>query len=141
MELAKSDNGRWKPGQSGNLNGRPPGHHTRHRFSVQFMEDLTPTWAQYGRATMEHCARTDPALFFSVCSKIIPKDLEVTVRQQFSYQLDPADIEILKAIRDSVRNVEQRQLGEVFTEVLNAIKANNAQLIDAPQIGAKRPLI
>ena len=26
MELTKSDNGKWKPGQSGNLNGRPPGH-------------------------------------------------------------------------------------------------------------------
>jgi hypothetical protein len=25
MELTKSDNGKWKPGQSGNLQGRPVG--------------------------------------------------------------------------------------------------------------------
>ena len=32
MELTQTNNGRWKPGQSGNLNGRPVGSNTRHQF-------------------------------------------------------------------------------------------------------------
>jgi hypothetical protein len=40
MEITKSDNGRWKPGQSGNLNGRPVGHRTRQQFSAAFLADL-----------------------------------------------------------------------------------------------------
>ena len=40
----------WKPGQSGNLNGRPVG--TRQAFSAGFHRDLAEIWAKHGRETM-----------------------------------------------------------------------------------------
>ena len=41
----------WKPGQSGNLNGRPVG--TRQAFSAGFYRDLAEVFAKHGRAAME----------------------------------------------------------------------------------------
>jgi hypothetical protein len=38
MELTKTNNGQWKPGQSANLQGRPVG--SRNQFSNAFMHDL-----------------------------------------------------------------------------------------------------
>ena len=46
----------WKPGQSGNLNGRPVG--TRQAFSAGFLRDLAEVWSEEGRETMVKTART-----------------------------------------------------------------------------------
>ena len=45
-----------KPGQSGNLNGRPVG--TRQAFSAGFLRDLAEVWSEEGRETMVKTART-----------------------------------------------------------------------------------
>ena len=67
----------WKPGQSGNLNGRPVG--TRQAFSAGFLRDLADVWSEEGRETMVKTARTNPATFFAVCARLIPSDVRVTV--------------------------------------------------------------
>jgi hypothetical protein len=129
MELTKTDNGRWRPGQSGNLNGRPLGRHTRHQFSAQFLADLAEVWATEGKDTMMATARAQPEVFFATCARLIPKDVQLTVSQHHSFDLDPADLEILKAIKQAIPDAGQRQPGDVFNVVLDAIKASNARLI------------
>src|SRR6516162_1619555 len=119
MELTKTDNGKWKPGQSGNLNGRPPGHRTRHQFSAAFLADLTDVWASYGRETMIATAKANPETFFAVCSKLIPKDVQLTVQQHYG-TLDESDLAILRAIKQSIADAGQRQPSEVFEHVLEA---------------------
>jgi len=52
----------WKPGQSGNLNGRPVG--SRSAFSARFTRDLAEVWAKHGRETMIKTATDQPAVFF-----------------------------------------------------------------------------
>ena len=42
----------FPPGTSGNPNGRPPGHHTRHAFSEAFMRDLAISWGQDGATVL-----------------------------------------------------------------------------------------
>jgi len=49
----------WKPGQSGNLNGRPVG--TRQAVSVGFYRDLAEVWSEEGPETIVKTARTSPA--------------------------------------------------------------------------------
>jgi len=49
----------WRPGQSGNLNGRPIG--SRHQFSGAFLRDLAEVWQADGKGTMQHTAKTQPA--------------------------------------------------------------------------------
>jgi hypothetical protein len=129
MELTKTDNGKWKPGQSGNINGRPVGHRTRHAFSSAFLADLAEVWASEGKQTMLATARAQPETFFAVCARLIPKDVELTVRQHHSFDLDPADLEILKAIKQAIPDAGARAPGEVFSVVLDAIKASSAKLI------------
>src|SRR5215469_15887240 len=125
MEVTKSDNGKWKPGQSGNINGRPVGHRTRHAFSSAFLADLAEVWAAEGKQTMLATARAQPETFFAVCSRLIPKDVELTIRQH-STDLDPADLEILRAIKSAIPDAGDRQPSEVFELVLEAVRAHNA---------------
>jgi hypothetical protein len=136
MELTKSDNGKWKPGQSGNLNGRPVGHRTRHAFSTAFVADLAEVWAAEGKRTMLATARAQPETFFAVCARLIPRDVELTVRQHYSSDLDPADLEILRAIKSAIPDAGDRQPGDVFNVVLEAIKASNAKLIVCETVSA-----
>jgi hypothetical protein len=46
----------WKPGVSGNPNGRAPG--SRQAFSSGFLKDLAEVWQAEGRGTMLHTAKT-----------------------------------------------------------------------------------
>jgi hypothetical protein len=60
--------GNWKPGQSGNENGRPVG--VRNAFSTAFLTDLRDVWSEHGRSAMEFTAKTQPAVFFATCARL-----------------------------------------------------------------------
>ena len=62
----------WKPGQSGNLNGRPVG--TRQAFSAGFYRDLAEVFAKHGRAAMEKTAIDQPSVFFGICARLLPAE-------------------------------------------------------------------
>ena len=78
----------WKPGQSGNWNGRPVG--TREAFSAGFLRDLAEVWSDEGRETMVKTAKTNP-VFFATCARLIPNDVRVTVQQQLPGNLSAED--------------------------------------------------
>jgi Family of unknown function (DUF5681) len=62
-------NGRlWKPGESGNPNGRPVG--SRNQFSNAFMADLSSVWDEHGKTAMEFTAKTQPAVFFATAARV-----------------------------------------------------------------------
>ena len=122
----------FPPGVSGNLNGRPVGHRTRHQFSAAFAEDLAEVWAQHGKNSMLHTARSNPETFFAVCSKLVPKDVELTVRQHYSGALDATDLQILRAIRDAIPDANAMAPEAVLQFTLDAIRSYDAsKLIDA----------
>src|SRR6516165_9969079 len=122
----------FPPGISGNPNGRPVGHRTRHQFSAAFAEDLAEVWAQHGKNSMLHTARSNPETFFAVCSKLVPKDVELTIRQNYSGGLDERDLQILRAIRDAIPDANEMEPQAVLEHTLNAIRSYDAsKLIDA----------
>ena len=122
----------FPPGVSGNLNGRPVGHRTRHQFSAAFAEDLAEVWAEHGKSSMLHTARSNPETFFAVCSKLVPKDVELTIRQNYSGGLDETDLQILRAIRDAIPNANELEPQAVLQYALDAIRSYDAsKLIDA----------
>jgi hypothetical protein len=120
--------GRFVDGHAG-MGGRPVG--TRQTFSAAFLRDLGAVWAEHGQQTMLHTAKNSPEVFFATCARLLPKDVELTIRQHYSTDIDPADLEILKAIRAALPNANELPPGEVFNFVLDAIRAANAKPIES----------
>ena len=61
----------WKPGQSGNPKGPPPG--SRRKLSEEFLADLHAAWRAYGRPALMTAAFTDPVSFVRVVASLMPK--------------------------------------------------------------------
>ena len=92
---------RWKPGQSGNLNGRPVG--TRQAFSAGFLRDLAEVWSEEGRETMVKAARANPATFFAVCARLIGPEVKLTIEQSLPGNLSAEDWAMMREIVDAVK--------------------------------------
>jgi hypothetical protein len=75
-----------------------------------------------------HTAKHSPEVFFATCSKLIPRDVELTVKQHYS-ALDESDLMILRAIRDAIPNANELAPQAVLSHVLEAIRAHNAKLL------------
>ena len=75
----------WKPGQSGNLNGRPIG--SRQAFSAGFLKYLAEVWAEHGKETMLKTAKDQPTTF-AICGTPLAISWPVPARifGQFKYQ-------------------------------------------------------
>ena len=76
----------WKPGESGNPNGRPVGSKTA--FSAAFLRDLQEVWAEHGKGSMIHTAKSNPEVFFATCARLLPRDVQVSLAAQLPGRLD-----------------------------------------------------
>ena len=125
--------GQWKPGQSGNPQGRPLG--TRNKFSESFVSDVAAVWQDRGHGILEKMAQDEPARFAELCGRLIPKDVSLTISERLPGGLDAEDwqltMEILQATRQALPDATERKPGEVLSFVLDAIRAHNAKAIDS----------
>jgi hypothetical protein len=126
MELTtKPENrGRWQPGQSGNMAGKPPG--ARHRFSAAFLQDLADVWQAHGRETMIATARVNPSTFFAVCARLIPSDVKISVEQTFG-GLSAEDYAILQGIKEALPAANSQNPADVLAYVRDTLRAADAQ--------------
>jgi hypothetical protein len=112
----------WKPGQSGNPNGRPIGSRTV--FSDNFVRDLASVWSEEGRETMVKTARSNPA----VCARLIPNDVRVTVEQSLPGNLSAQDWqvmrEIVEAVKLAVPDASSKPPGEVLEYVCTRLASD-----------------
>jgi hypothetical protein len=91
----------WKPGQSGNLNGRPIG--SRSAFSAGFTRDLTEVWAEKGKASMLYTAEKQPAVFFATCARLMGPEVNLTIEQSLPAGLSADDWSLMREIIEAVR--------------------------------------
>ena len=121
----------WRPGQSGNLNGRPVG--SRSAFSAGFTRDLAEVWAEKGKASMLYTAEKQPALFFATCARLLPNDVRVTVEQSLPGNLRMEDWQMMKeiiaAVRQAIPDASSKPPGAVLEHVLSALRQADAKLI------------
>ena len=71
--------GSWKPGQSGNPNGRPKG--LKDSITKSFIDDLADLWRRRGMQVLEHVATKQPEKLLSAMVQLMPKELLVTASQ------------------------------------------------------------
>lgn len=70
----------FKPGQSGNPNGRPKG--ARSKFGEDFIRDLKESWNKHGVKALEVTAKKQPSMFVRVAASVLPKEVETTIRTE-----------------------------------------------------------
>src|SRR5262245_65519654 len=113
----------WKAGVSGNPNGRPVG--TRQAFSAAFYRDLAEVWAAHGKDAMVHTAKTQPATFLGIASRLIPQQVAVDLQASLPGNLSMEDWmimrEVMEAVRQAVPDASSKQPGQVLEFVLNAM--------------------
>jgi hypothetical protein len=126
METGRDTRGRFITGNH-SQGGRPLG--ARNRFSGQFVADIAASWEQHGPAVLERMVAEDPAKYADLCSRLIPRDVTMSVEQRGAGGLDEIDLSILRAIRDGVSDAGTRTPSDVFAEVLTAIREYRQKLV------------
>lgn len=66
----------FKPGQSGNPNGRPKG--TRSKLSEAFLKALSDDFTEHGLKTVEKVRDKKPDAYLNVIGKLMPKLMELS---------------------------------------------------------------
>jgi hypothetical protein len=73
-------------------------------------------------------ARKEPSRFADFCSRLIPRDVSVTLQQKLPGGLQPDDwqlaLAVFQAVKDALPDTNQRQPTEVMEFVLQAIRAH-----------------
>lgn len=71
---AKQDT-RFKPGQSGNPDGRPKG--SKNKIAEDFLTDLQALWKEEGPAILKEARDDKPMEFAKMVAGLVPRDLVV----------------------------------------------------------------
>lgn len=66
----------WKPGQSGNPNGRPKG--SRNKLSEDFVAKLYDDFTAHGQAAIEECRAKSPETYVKVIAGLLPKEMHIS---------------------------------------------------------------
>jgi Family of unknown function (DUF5681) len=87
----------WKPGQSGNPRGRPPG--SRNKLTEDFFRDLCDAWQAFGKPALTTAAFLHPLEFVRVVAGLMPKEMQATVTTVHLERM--SDDQLLEVIRQS----------------------------------------
>jgi hypothetical protein len=117
----------WSQGQTGNPNGRPT---ARSRLTERFIGDVSNTWERHGAVILDKMAVKSPDRFADLCSRLIPRDVAISLEQKLPGGLDASDLAIFQAIKEAIPAANDREPAEVLSFVLEAIRAHSAKTID-----------
>src|SRR5262245_10206226 len=124
----------WSPGQTGNPNGRPT---ARSRLTERFIGDVSVVWEQRGPSILQKMA---PDRFADLCSRLIPKDVAISLEARLPGGLDASDLAIFQAIKEAIPDANEREPAEVLSYVLDAIRSHGAKTIEiSPDVANALP--
>lgn len=115
---------KFQSGQSGNPNGRPT---ARSRLTERFIADVAASWEQHGPQILVGMVKRQPDRFADLCSRLIPRDVQLSLEARSPVGLSAQDLEIFQAIKAAIPAANDRQPGEVLNFVLEAIRSATAK--------------
>lgn len=92
----------FKPGKSGNPNGRPKG--ARNKLTEVLMRTVVEDFVKHGAEALKNLRESDPATYFKLMVAILPKS--VIEQYEAAPSVDYADLsqeEIIELVEDSKR--------------------------------------
>jgi len=78
MTAVRDEKGRMVPGMTLNPGGKPK--NARNRVVTAFLNDFADVWHEGGKAALQRLAIEDPASFVRAAVALVPKDVNVDVR-------------------------------------------------------------
>lgn len=67
----------WKPGQSGNPNGRPKG--SRNKLQEDFLSDVLDAWQEKGKLAIDLMIADKPGDFVKMVAGLMPKEATLNI--------------------------------------------------------------
>jgi hypothetical protein len=129
----------WKPGQSGNPRGRPPGV-DRARLEAEYVANFADHYAEYGFRAIVRVYQEDPAKYLTLAGTLLPKEIQLQLTQKLPGNLTLAEWaafrEVLDAIERAMPDARDRKPGDVLNYVLAALDAYRSSPPEAKLIEA-----
>jgi hypothetical protein len=110
----------------------PLGAGDRQRISEKLLADLAEVWEASGKAVLEMLATDGPGKLPQIGYGLLPRDLFISVEQRTPGNLDPRRMGNPAACnRLDQAECEGRRAGLVLETIENALRADQAKLIEA----------
>ena len=74
-QVARTANGHFRPGVSGNLTGNV--HRSRHALNSDTIREMHAAFRQGGREAIDKVMRTQPAAFLKLLVLLVPREMKV----------------------------------------------------------------
>jgi len=89
-------------------------------------------WETHGAGVLERLVVTDPGKPAQIAYGLLPRDVFISVEQRTPGNLDPDEWAILRRVIDLIKtNANGGELGPVLETIENALRADQAKLIEA----------
>jgi hypothetical protein len=93
---------------------------------------LAGVWEEHGASVLQRLAVTEPAKLAQIAYGLLPRDVFISVEQRTPGNLDPDEWTILRRVIDLIQaNANGAELGPVLETIENALRADQAKLIEA----------
>src|SRR5262249_6535039 len=106
-QVARTANGQFRPGVSGNLSGNV--HRSRHALNADTIREMHAAFRRGGRKAIEKVMRNQPAVFLKLLVLLVPGEMKVEqsrgVKEMTTEQLERG-IELIKEM------LAQREAGD-----------------------------
>jgi len=93
-------------------------------------------WAAHGKDAMLNTAKTQPATFLGIASRLIPQQVAVDLQASLPGNLSMEDWaimrEIVEAARLAIPDASSKQPGAVLEHVLGALRQAETQTVNCP---------
>src|SRR5215471_4510275 len=122
-QVARTANGRFRPGVSGNAAGNV--HRSRHALNADTIREMHAAFRRGGRAAIDKVMKQQPAVFLKLLVLLVPRDMRVehssTIKQMSDEQIEQA-IAAIQTMLDA-RAGEAAKVIEGEVEVVPSLPA------------------